>query len=137
MSVTDSTYGDALRNAFSAGKTLGMQGNWTSKGINGDKLMYWGESHDTYIASIGSDANVYKTDQNVVDRAYAVAAAREGATSLYFSRPYGTEKYDIWTGHKGSTHFKSAEVSAVNHFHNAMIGKPDSYYSDGSCCVVT
>ena len=137
MSVTDSGYGDDLRNAFSSGKTLSLQGRWTNRGVAADKLLYWGESHDTYADSIDTDANVQKTDQNVIDRAYAIAAAREGATSLYFSRPYGTDRELMLIGEKGSTHFKSAEVSAVNHFHNAMIGKPDSYYSDGKCCVVS
>lgn len=137
MSVTDSSYGDSLRACFTSGRALGMDGNWTDSNIPASSLVYWGESHDTYTHTLSDDAYVNRTPQNAVDRAYAVAAAREGATALYLSRPFGSTRYVMFAGEKGSTHFTSPEVAAVNHFHNAMIGKPDSYAVTDNCAVIT
>lgn len=65
--------------------------------------------------------------QNVIDRAYAVAASQNEVTALYFSRPSSKIKDNIKIGEKGSTHFTSSEVAEVNKFHNAMNGKADCY----------
>ena len=40
------------------------------------------------------------------------------------------------SGQKGSTHFTSPEVAAVNHFHNAMVGKKEYYTTGNNCFVV-
>ena len=40
------------------------------------------------------------------------------------------------SGQKGSTHFTSAEVAAVNHFHNAMVGTKEYYTTGNNCFVV-
>ncbi|MBQ8133920.1 MAG: hypothetical protein IJ192_05905, partial [Clostridia bacterium] len=118
MSVTDNGYGSALLSAFNSGKAPTSTGNWSNKGISTDKLVYWGESHDTYANGEGKDSN--GVSQNNVDRAYAVAAARDGATALYLSRPEAKARDSIRIGVKGSLHFTSDEIAAVNHFHNAM-----------------
>lgn len=134
ISITDSGYGWNLRNAFSNGSVPTVSGCWTGDGISDSKIVYWSESHDTY--SNGGSGSQYLS-QNVIDRGYAVAAARVNASSLYFSRPYATDKESIKLGQKGSTHFTSAEVSEVNKFHNAMIGKTDYYAYQDNCAVVT
>ncbi|MBD9121144.1 MAG: hypothetical protein EGQ04_03485, partial [Ruminococcaceae bacterium] len=136
MTVTDSNYGKELRDSFNSGKAPESSGNWVSKGISADKLIYWGESHDTW--SNNQDYG-YSNDmsQNVIDRAYAVAASRSQITALYFSRPSSKVKTDIKAGVKGSTHFTSNEVAEVNRFHNAMIGQKDSYAMSNNCSVVT
>lgn len=134
MSVTDSNYGKTLRDAFAAGQAPASYGNWAARGIANDKLVYWGESHDTW--SNGYDWGYsHGMSQNVIDRAYAVAASRDQITALYFSRPYSTNKDSIRGGQKGSTAFTSAEVKAINHFHNDMVGQRD-YYTTGSNCSV-
>ena len=74
--------------------------------------------------------------QNVIDRAYAVAASRNQITALYFSRTGSTNKESIRAGQKGSTHFASPEVAEVNHFHNAMNGQKDYYITGNNCAVV-
>ena len=136
MTVTDSTYAKNLREAFASGTVLENYGNWSARGISNDKLIYWGESHDTW--SNNQDWGYSNgMSQNVIDRAYAVAASRNGVTALYFSRPASTNKENIKAGQKGSTHFTSAEVAAVNHFHNAMNGQPDYYTTGSNCAVVT
>lgn len=136
MSVTDSNYGKELRDSFNSGKAPESAGNWVAKGISADKLVYWGESHDTW--SNNQDYG-YSNDmsQNVIDRAYAVAASRNQITALYFSRPSSKVKTNIMAGVKGSTHFTSNEVAEVNRFHNAMIGQKDSYAKSNNCSVVT
>ena len=136
MTVTDSAYGKTLRDSFASGTVPTAYGNWSARGISNDKLIYWGESHDTW--SNNQDWGYSNgMSQNVIDRAYAVAASRDQVTALYFSRPASTNKDSIRAGQKGSTHFTSKEVAAVNHFHNAMIGQPDYYTTGNNCAVVT
>ena len=136
MSVTDSTYGMNLRNSFNDGSVPSAYGYLCEKGIANNKLVYWGESHDTW--SNNKDWG-YSNDmsQNVIDRAYAVAASHNDVTALYFSRPSTAVKDSITLGQKGSTHFTSAEVAEVNKFHNAMVGKADDYTASNGCSVTT
>ena len=135
MSVTDNKYGETLLNSFAGGNATQSIGNWSERGVSKDRLVYWGESHDTYSNDGEYGSNTAYNSQNQVDRAYAVAAAQGKATSLYFSRPAATRKDSILIGQKGSTHFTSPEVAAVNHFHNAMNGTKE-YYTTGSNCSV-
>lgn len=116
MSVTDSNYGNDVINAFNSGRVPSGFGSWVVSGLSEDTLVYWAESHDTYANDGGSTKYV---DQNKIDRAYAIVGSRDGASALYFSRPAQTDKEKIMVGQKGSTHFESAEVAAVNHLHNA------------------
>ncbi|MDE6234064.1 MAG: starch-binding protein, partial [Lachnospiraceae bacterium] len=135
MSVTDSDYGKQLRDAFNSGQAPSSYGNWAAKGVANNKLVYWGESHDTW--SNNKDWGYSnEMSQNVIDRAYAVAASRKDITALYFSRPGSANKTSIIAGQKGSTHFTSTEVAAINHFHNAMIGQKDYYTASNGCAVV-
>ena len=136
MTVTDSNYGKTLRDAFAAGTVPTAYGNWSARGISNDKLIYWSESHDTW--SNNQDWGYSNgMSQNVIDRAYAVAASRNDISALYFSRPSSANKEDIKAGVKGSTHFTSDEVSAVNQFHNAMDGQADYYTTGNNCAVVS
>lgn len=136
ITVTDSNYGKTLRDSFNSGTAPSAFGNWSARGISNDKLIYWAESHDTW--SNNQDWGFSNgMSQNVIDRAYAVAASREKITALYFSRPSSTVKDNIKIGQKGSTHFTSSEVAEVNKFHNAMNGKADYYKSSNGCAVIT
>ena len=136
VSVTDSTYGKELRDAFANETVPESFGNWSEKGVAKNKLVYWSESHDTW--SNNQDFGYSNTmSQNVIDRAYAIAASQNGATALYFSRPQSSVKENIFAGQKGSTHFTSAEVAAINHFHNAMKGQKDAYATGENCAVVS
>ena len=124
MDVTDTDYSRTVRNAFKNNTTPTALGDWViNKGLNVDKVVYWAESHDNY-----SNTNRESTDipQAKIDRAYAFMAARKGAKALYLSRPPGTTYKTIKMNVKGSTHFTSPEVAAVNHFHNAM-GDSEEY----------
>ena len=130
MSVTDSKYGQAIREAFEHGGIPTSIGNWSERGVKKNKLVYWGESHDTYSNNGEYGEATQKIDQNKIDRAYAIVAAQGQSTALYFSRPHSTDKHSIMAGAKGSTHFTSPEVAAVNHLHNACVGEKDYYVND-------
>ena len=134
MSFTDSRYSDRILAAVRSGSVPADYGNWTKNlSIPAEKLVYWGESHDTYANSGGATKSVA---QAVIDRAWAIGACRKGEIALYLSRPFKTAKDDIKIGVKGSTHFTAPQIAAVNHFKNAMVGRDDWYTaSDGVACV--
>lgn len=134
MSITDNGYGNGFANSFAGGSINGSVGNFNQRNAKTEKLVYWGESHDTYANDGGQSKN---KSQNVIDRAYAVVAGNNGATALYFSRPAQKAKNDIKFGDKGSVHFKDAEVAQVNYMHNACAGEPNYYVKgDGVCAQV-
>ena len=134
MSITDNGYGNGFANSFAGGSINESVGNFNQRNAKTEKLVYWGESHDTYANDDGQSKN---KSQNVIDRAYAVVAGNNGATALYFSRPAQKAKNDIKFGDKGSVHFKDAEVAQVNHMHNVCAGEPNYYVKgDGVCAQV-
>ncbi|MDY6319317.1 MAG: alpha-amylase family glycosyl hydrolase [Prevotella sp.] len=134
MSITDSPYGtnNVLGSAKNGQATPYGGGNYSFT-YKTNKLVYWGESHDTYCNNDGASVGV---SQEVVDRAYAVAASHNEIPALYLSRPTvaGTSAR---AGVKGSTHFTSKSVAEVNLFHNAMDGKADYYTGNGSAASIT
>ena len=135
MSVTDSSYGMTLRESFNSGNVPQSIGNWSQRGVSNDKLVYWGESHDTY--SNGYDWGYsHGMSQNIIDRAYAVAASRNGSNALYFSRPGSTDKSNIRSGQKGSTAFKNTEIAAINKLKNACVGEKDYYVTENNNAAV-
>ena len=129
ISITDNGYGNAFANSFNSGQVNTSIGNFNQRGAATAKLVYWGESHDTYANDGGSSKYI---SQNNIDRAYAVVAGNNGATSLYLSRPSATDKSAIKIGQKGSTHFTSAEVAEVNHMHNLCAGEPNYFVHSGN-----
>ena len=132
MSITDNGYGNGFANSFAGGSINESVGNFNQRKAKTEKLVYWGESHDTYANDGGESKN---KSQNVIDRAYAVVAGNNGATALYFSRPFQKAKNDIKFGDKGSVHFKDAEVAQVNHMHNVCAGEPNYYVKGNGVCA--
>ena len=133
MSITDNVYStNNVLAAFKNGNVPGTAGCWTFD-TNNANFVYWGESHDTYC-NFGDASN--GVDQNIVDRAYAVAASHNAIPALYLSRPNGSGTGAV-CGQKGSTHFTSSEVAEVNKFHNAMAGKADYYTAGNGVCSIT
>lgn len=132
MSITDNGYGNGFANSFAGGSINESVGNFNQRNAKTEKLVYWGESHDTYANDGGESKN---KSQNVIDRAYAVVAGNNGATALYFSRPFQKGKNDIKFGDKGSVHFKDAEVAQVNHMHNVCAGEPNYYVKGNGVCA--
>lgn len=134
MSVTDESYSTSARNASGVPTS---SGNWTTKGVEAEKLVYWGESHDTYSNTPQYGGVSNGTSQTVIDKAYAILACRNAGVGLYFSRPTVSNVGNIKVGSKGTTHFTSKEVAEINKFKNAMVGRADFYAQNGSAAIVT
>lgn len=124
IGVSDTVYSAALMSAVRDGTTYKNAGNW-NKSIDASKIVNWSESHDSYSNEPNYGGWTKNLSQNVVDKAYALLAARKDSQTLYLSRPFQTAHQSINYGVKGSTHFTSSEITAVNRFHNAMIGKEE------------
>lgn len=134
MSITDNQYSSkALNNDGVPTEFYG----WGSSTLTPDKLIYWGESHDTYSNDPSYGGNTKNVAQARIDRAYANVASRNNGVALYFSRPPYTNFGDIKVGQKGSDHFTSREVAEINKFKNEMVGKADSYSVSGSVASIT
>ncbi len=133
MSVTDTDYSSWCRSEVCNGSVPSSYGSWSPNGVASTGIVYWGESHDTYANDGGGSTFI---SQDKIDRAWAIGACRNGETSLYFSRPSATSQNSIKMGQKGSTHFTSAEIAAINHLRNAAVGKADYYTaSNGVACI--
>lgn len=132
MSVTDNGYGNGARNN---GGVPSSNAGWAGGTLfKADKVVYWGESHDTYANNNGESKNV---SQDVIDRAYAIVGCRDGATALYFSRPAAKNFNDIKVGAKGSTNFTGKQVAEINKFRNAMNGKKEYYTQNNGVASLT
>ncbi len=136
ISVSDCNYSGELTGGMRDGKVVTNSGHWTKQGIEGNKLVYWGESHDTYSNDPNDGGWTKYLSQDIIDRSYAILGSKATGSALYLSRPGSNERENIYAGNKGSTHYKSKEVAAVNHFKNALVGRKESYTSGDGCDVV-
>lgn len=126
MYITDNRYSNSAAQN-NGGIPQGYQGSWTSS-----KVVWWGESHDTYA----NDEWSQNVDQSIIDRAYAAYACRNEAVALYLSRPTVKGFNNIKVG-KGTDAYKAAHIAAVNKFRNAMVGKADYFTGTGNACSIT
>ena len=136
MSVTDNAYCRGMRDNINNGNVNAGYGNWNNRGVADSKIVYWAESHDEYSNNGEYGTNSAYVSVDKINRTYAMIASRNGASALYFSRPYATDKNSIKVGVKGQEQFKNKEVAAVNKFHNAMIGKADYYVAGSNAMAV-
>ncbi len=125
MRMTASSYGYTLRSAVQS-KNFGVNNisNWNHS--SPESLVTWVESHDTYC-NAGESVGLSDTQ---IRLAWALIAAREDGTPLFYSRPDGSDGWnDRWgnnvIGEKGNDQFKHPEVAAVNKFRNAMAGEDE------------
>lgn len=132
--VTDESYSTSARSSLGVPTS---QGNWSQKGIDASRLVFWGESHDTYANTEDYGGVTKNTPQTTIDRAYAILSCRNNGIGLYFSRPSSNQTGNIKVGQKGSTHFKDAPVAEINKFKNEMVGKADSYSYNSTASSVT
>ncbi len=134
MSVTDNGYSSGVRNSVNGGGVPSGYAGWAASTIADSKVVYWAESHDDYSNEWQASTHV---SQAVIDRAWAIIACRNGASSLYFSRPSATSKDAIKVGVKGSTNFKSNHIAAVNKLRNKAVGAADYFTSSNGVVSVT
>ncbi len=132
MSVTDNRYSNGAARD-NGGIPQGYGGAWVvNYSVPDTKVVYWGESHDTY----SNDEWSQNVDQSVIDRAYASFACRNGATALYLARPKTKGFSNIKVG-KGTTAYEGKHIAAVNKFRNAMTGRADWCEANGNTFCVT
>lgn len=129
IGVSDTVFSADFTSAVRDGTIYKTTGYWSRRGVSADKIVLWAESHDSYANEVSGGGWTKNLDQNVIDKAYAILAARANSQTLYLSRPSEKQHQNIYYGKKGSTHFTSAEVAAVNRFHNAMVGKAERVIS--------
>ncbi len=134
MSVTDNGYCTGVRNAVNGGGVPSGYAGWAAGTIADNKVVYWAESHDDYSNEWQASTWV---SQAVIDRTWAIIACRNGASSLYFSRPSATNKDAIKVGVKGSTNFTSSHIAAVNKLRNKAVGAADYFSSSNGVVSVT
>jgi len=132
IGITDSSYSGHITGCVRDGRADSQSANWANRGVSSSRVVYWAESHDTYCNNGWTNS----LNENVIDRAYAVVGARANSQSLYFARPFDHNHDTISYGAKGSTHFTSKQVAAINHFHNAMVGTGEYFLADNGCFVI-
>ena len=138
MGVTDHPYSGEIMGHVRDNDVYDPAGYWTEDyDIPAEKVVLFAENHDSFANDTNDGGWTKNLTQNQVDRAYAIVAARATSQALYLSRPSSTDKQSIYAGTKGSTHFTSSEVAAVNAFHNAMVGTNEAYYTADGCTVVS
>lgn len=127
MNVTASNYGHSIRSALK-NRNLGVSNiSHYASDVSADKLVTWVESHDTYAND--DEESTWMSDDDI-RLGWAVIASRSGSTPLFFSRPEGggngvrfSGKSQI--GDRGSALFEDQAITAVNRFHNVMVGQPE------------
>ena len=124
MNVTASNYGINLRTDLAEGVLkLKTMNNFSATGVDKSSLVTWVESHDNY-----ADGSYKTIDNQMVKYGWAVVSACGDTTPLFFSRPNGSSTTNQWgnnkIGARGDDNFMSKEVSAINHFRNALVGEP-------------
>ena len=146
MSVTDNATGDNIRNTLKY-NGVGSAANSGYCGYvhgQGNKVVLWAESHDTYMGGGSS----YDVNDATINKAWAVVASRKDSTGLYFARPYYSYErlngdqngYDArkdpaamvkemrhtQMGEVGTLTWMDPSVAEVNRFRNHFIGQSES-----------
>ena len=151
--ITDSSYGHEVRNAVQF-KNLGASHFTSHSKVTEDKSVNWVESHDNFA---NGEANIpQELSDEWIKYGWAGVTAQKNGMSLFFDRPYkdggtygtgGVGTYGNGSGpftensklgDAGSDLWKDAEVVAVNHFRNAMVGEASnvSNCGDDNCLMV-
>ena len=151
MSVTDNSTGDNIRNTLKYGGVGGATNTGYASYAHGqgDKVVLWAESHDTYMGGGSS----YDVNDSTINKAWAIVASRKDSTGLYFARPYYSYEilnndvngYDArknpadiaastrhtQMGEVGSLTWMDTCVAEVNRFRNHFVGQSESIGSSG------
>ncbi len=89
IGVTDEIFSSTITGSLRDKRLSKSKGNWIKRGVSAERVVYWGESHDTY----GNDGWTNNLDQNVIDRAYAVLGARADSQTPLSLAPLRKEPY--------------------------------------------
>ena len=130
MAITDNSWGNTLRENIGNG-TAAMAPGY-DKPADAASLIIWAESHDTYATDQTALSSADES-QAVINRTWALVAARKDAMGLYFARP---ESNSQLLGVGSVTGWANAEVKAVNLFHAAFRGQDESISNSGDISYV-
>ncbi len=132
---TASFYGHLLREALSKQNFNAVDLKDWNHPVDPSKLVTWVESHDTYCNAHESAS--LSDDQ--IKIGWVFITARKGGTPLFFSRPAGSSKENVWghnrIGERGNEAFMNPEVVAVNKFRHLMHNESESIQSSKDGCV--
>ena len=122
MNVTDNEKGEKLRDYINSGDAANAALSKYYKETGALNLVLWAESQDSYAE--GSSAYI---STNVINKTWALLAARADAMSVYLARPYNMSSK---LGAADITGWANCEVAAVNNFHNACVGESENLASE-------
>lgn len=129
MNIVDNKTSNSCTDNVKNGNATGASSSYYYTGQLAKNLVLWAESHDTYNGDWGEDTSGIST--SVINRSWAISAARADATALYFARPGSAGM-----GKMGTTDWKAKEVAAVNKFHNDFVGALEYNSATNSVAVV-
>lgn len=129
--ITDNRTGNNILAKIQNGDAGGAANSHYETNMSSDKLVLWGESHDTYMNDDGSSKNSSQTN---VDKAYALVASRKGARGLYFARPNWNGK--LASGETQNDNYKNKLISAVNKLKNDMGSNNETVASSNNVAYV-
>ena len=143
LDVTDINYAGGLIYGFGqnhdAYEIAGLQyKDWNGpdqEDLYAEDIVVFAETHDMYADSTNSTSRFSVAD---VNKAWATATARQQVSTVYLARPEGYANGTV-LGEFGeclTTDWMSAEVAAVNKFHQDYIGTPEDVHAEGSFVVI-
>ena len=130
MAITDNSWGNTLRENVGNGNAAMAPGY--DKPATAGSLVIWAESHDTYATDQAALSSADES-QAVINRTWALVAARKDAMGLYLARP---ETNSQLLGVGSVTGWADPEVKAVNLFHKAFLGQEEFIYNHGDISCV-
>lgn len=132
--ITDNKTGNNILSAVRSGNSNGAGNSHYETNVSPDKLVLWGESHDTYMNTPEYGGISRDADQKDVDKAYALVASRKAARGLYFARPnWGS---NLASGDTQNQNYKNKLISGVNKLKNDMGNNNETVGSSSSLAYV-
>ncbi|MBU5317834.1 starch-binding protein, partial [Clostridium bornimense] len=137
INVNSDSYSKELRKGIGfddkrdVAKNIGQASSsyYNTDNVDSKKLVTYVETHDDYAANgSGASSNTGLMSDWYNKMGWAIVAARDSGTPLYYNRPAGSSASNPLPGtmgKAGNDMWKSADVVAVNKFHNAMIGQKE------------
>ena len=137
MKVTDNKTGNDIRYAVIGHNASSASSSYYQKGVTGDNVVLWAESHDTYSnedvysekygRKVGTSTEASESD---INKTWTLVSSRNKATALYFARTKDWRAGNI--GDIDNTQCFSTEVVASNKFHNYFTGAAEYLGSSGN-----
>lgn len=127
MSITDNNWSsNLLFNVVQGGNANGFSASY-GKG-DASQMVVWAESHDNF-----ADESTRNISEEIINKTWALIAARTGAMGLYLARP---ANFSQLLGAASNTAWSYPEVAEVNKFHNAFAGTTEYVANENGIAYV-